>query len=320
MQPKTRRAQRRGSSTQGRLLFHGGGETAGDVVVDVSGKEVIHVVAYWANSDLVADDFANADEVAVCRGDENLLGGIKVLGPQCLFDDGDACFGRDFHEDAAGHTFEASGVERRREDLAVLHRENVGGSALGDFAALIEHYDLVETLLVGFRNSPNIVEPGDSFYAGKRGSGVAAVFAQCETDDIAMLGKRRGVDDQVHLRVLFVALPESHRVVDEVDARATFGDSVGPNHLMEMHAHFGRGVRHGKARDSGVLFEAAPVALVRESLAARDAQGGENPPAANQSRLPGRKAHLFDRQQAFVVKNVRVNHLALAIEVWDRSL
>src|SRR5882672_2951875 len=310
MQPNARRAARNGSLARVQLLFYGGGEAAGDVVVDVGVKKIIHAVAYRADSDFVAANFAHADEVAVGRGNENFLGGIKFLGAQGLLDDRDPCFGRDFHEDTARNAFETSGVKRRRENLALFHRENVGGSAFGDFAALVEHDDLVESFFVGFRNCPDVVEPGDRFYARKRGSGVAAVFAHRQAHDVAMLGKRSGVNDQVHLRVLYVALPVTDGVVDEVDARASFGHFVGANHLVEMDANFGRGVRHGQARDSGILFQAAPVALVGESLATRDAQGGENPPAANQPRLPGRKPHLFDRQQAFVVEDVGMDHAA----------
>src|SRR6266478_366207 len=144
IQPNTRRAVRAGGSTGTRLLFHSGGEAAGDVVVEVGGKEIIHTVAYWADSDLVAGDFADADEVTVGRGNENFLGGIKFLGAQGLLDDGDPSFGRDLHEDAARNAFETSRVTPRCEDLAPFPRKNLGGSASGGPAAPVEHDELDE--------------------------------------------------------------------------------------------------------------------------------------------------------------------------------
>ncbi len=83
---------------------------------------------------------------------------------------------------------------------------------------------------------------------------MAAVFAEAQAHDFAMFGEAGGVNNEVDLRVLFLALPESHGVVDQIDARATFGDHVGANDFVEMHAYFGRSVRHGEAGEVGVFL------------------------------------------------------------------
>src|SRR5467141_966612 len=128
-----------------------------------------------------------------------------------------------------------------------------------------------------------------------------------------MFGETGRVNDEIHLRLLFVALPEAHRVVDQINACAAFANLVGANHFVEMHAHLGRGVGHGKAGEGGVFFQAAPVALVCESFTPRDAQRGEDAPAADQPGLAGRKADSPDRQQRVVMKDVRVNHSAIPL-------
>jgi len=40
--------------------------------------------------------FADADEIAVCRRDEDLVGGVEVFGTKRLLQDGNAGFRRDF--------------------------------------------------------------------------------------------------------------------------------------------------------------------------------------------------------------------------------
>ena len=141
---------------------------------------------------------------------------------------------------------------------------------------------------------------------------MAAVLAKGKTHDFAMFGQAGGINNEVHLGMLFVALPETSGVVDKIDARATFGDFVGANHFVEMHPHFGRRVGHGQTGNAGIFFQAAPVTLVGEGLATGDAQRGEDAPAADETSLAGRKAHLLDRQQRVVMKDVRVNHQVLA--------
>jgi len=56
------------------------------------------------------------------------------------------------------------------------------------------------------------------------------------------------------------------------------------------------------------------MALVSESFTVEDAQRGEEPPSADQASLAGRKPHLFDWQQAFVMKDVAVNHSILGVQ------
>jgi hypothetical protein len=139
------------------------------------------------------------------------------------------------------------------------------------------------------------------------------VFAKGEADDFAMFGERRGVDDEVDLGVLFVALPESHGVMNEVYAGASVGDFIGADDFVEMDADFGGGVGHGNAREGGVFLEAAPVALVGEGFAAGNAQGGKDAPATKESGLAWGKTDLLHGEQAFVVKDVGVNQPDLAI-------
>jgi len=61
---------------------------------------------------------------------------------------------------------------------------------------------------------------------------MAAVFAEGQADDFAMLGETGGVDNQVNLRKLFVALPEAgHRAV-----RARAYD-IAPQALEDLRAY-----------------------------------------------------------------------------------
>src|SRR6266700_2663239 len=248
-------------------------EAARDIIGDVGVEKFIQAIAHRTGSgDVIAGDFADADEIAIRGRDKNFVGGVQVFGTKRLLDDGNAGFRRDFHEDAARDAFEAAGVQRRREDLAVFDGEDICGSAFGHFATLVEHDDFVESLPRSLRNGPNIIEPRDALYSGHGRRGVAAVFAEGEAHNFAMLGETGGVNDKVNRRMLFVALPEADRVVDKIDARATFGYLVGANHFVKMDAYFCRGVGHGKAGDGGVFF---------------------------------------DGQQSVVMKDVRVDHLGL---------
>src|SRR2546422_186954 len=179
-------------------LSRRGCEAAGDVVLNVGVEQFLQAAADRAGGgNSVAGNLTGADEIAIRGGNENLVRGVDVLGAERLFDHGYAGFGRDFHQDAAGDAFEAAGVEWGREDLAVLDRENVRGSAFGNFAAFVEHDDFVETFFVRFRDGPDIIEPRDAFYARERRSRMAAVVAEREADDFTVLGERRGVNNQV---------------------------------------------------------------------------------------------------------------------------
>ena len=60
--------------------------------------------------------------------------------------------------------------------------------------------------------------------------------------------------------------------------------------------------------------------LIPSLAAARDAQGSEDDPAADEAGLAGRKADFLDGQQTLIVKNIGVNHLALTVRDWDLYL
>jgi len=137
---------------------------------------------------------------------------------------------------------------------------------------------------------------------------VAAVFAHGETNRFFVFGKRRGVNHEIHLRHRFFAAPRADLVVDQINSCGAVGDLVGANHFLQMNADFRPGVRHGHANDGGILFEAAPVALVAEGLALEDANGREESPAANESSLAGREAAIFDGEELVVMKDVAMNH------------
>src|SRR5260370_39551783 len=94
-------------------------------------------------------------------------------------------------------------------------------------------------------DGPDVGKPGDAFYSGEGGGGVAAVGAQAEADRFMVFGERRGIDDEVDLRLRLAASPETELIVDGVDADAAFGDSVGANEFPEVHADFCGGVWHG---------------------------------------------------------------------------
>jgi len=107
--------------------------------------------------------------------------------------------------------------------------------------------------------------------------------------------------------MFFIALPKADLVVDQINARAAFGDLIGADDFVEIEADLGRSVRHGKMDDGGILFQASPMALVSESFAVEDTQRGEQPPSADQASLAGRKPDPFDGQQALVVEDVAMN-------------
>jgi hypothetical protein len=66
----------------------------------------------------------------------------------------------------------------------------------------------------------------------------------------------------------------------QVNPGAPVAHLIGANHFMEVDADLGRGIGQRDVRDPGILFEAAPVTLVGEGLAAGNPHGGENAPAA----------------------------------------
>ena len=139
---------------------------------------------------------------------------------------------------------------------------------------------------------------------------MAAVRAEAEADRLAVFGERRGIDDEIDLRMRLIAAPESDLIVDEINARAALRNIVGADDFVEVHAHLGGGVGHREADEGGVFFEAAPVSLVGEGFAAGDADGGEEAPAANEAGLSGGKADSLDGQESVVMEDVAMNQCA----------
>src|SRR5947199_9259645 len=109
------------------------------------------------------------------------------------------------------------------------------------------------------------------------------------------------------------ALPVANGIVDLDQPLANFGRIIGAHHFVEMYVYFSRRVKHGQANNPGVLFQPTPMALVSKRFDAGDTHGGEDAPAANQSRLAGGKANFLDGQKALVVEYERMNHAGASI-------
>src|ERR1700676_5493708 len=257
------------------------GEAAGDVVRNIGVEEIVKLMRDRAGSggNLVAVDFADADEIAIRRRNKNFVCGVKIFGAKSLLDNGDARFGSNLKKYPSCDALETTRIQRRRENLSIFHGKNICGSAFRNFAALVEKHNFVETFFLRFRDSPNILQPRSGLDAGKRRGSVAALFAKSEAHRLVILGKRRGVNNQIDFGMFFVTLPKTDLVVDEINARAALGDLIRAYDFVEIEADFGRGVRHGKVDDGGVFFQAAPMALVSEGFAVEDAQRGEKTPA-----------------------------------------
>lgn len=137
---------------------------------------------------------------------------------------------------------------------------------------------------------------------------MAALFAEIEANGLAVLRSGRRINDEVNFGMFFVALPKTDLVINEIDASAAVSDLIGANHLVKAQADFGGTVGHGKANDGGIFFEAAPMALVSKGLSSRDANRGEDAPTADEASLAGRKPNFFNGKQAFIMKDVAMNH------------
>src|SRR5882672_3477746 len=225
-------------------LAGGGSVAASDVVGHVSDEQFLHLVGNGARcgSDFVAGNFAYADNVAIGGGNKYFVGRIELFRSKVLLDNVDPGFRRDFGENSASNTFQAARAEWWRIDLAVFHSENVRCRAFRHFAALVEQYHFVEALFLRFRHGPNIREPGDAFYPCQWRGGVTAMRAEPEADRFAIFGEGRGIDDEIDLRLRLVATPETDLIVDQINSCAAFGDIVGANDVVQVHADFGGGV------------------------------------------------------------------------------
>src|SRR6266404_3292867 len=133
------------------------------------------------------------------------------------------------------------------------------------------------------------------------------MFANSKPNRFTVFGKRRGINDQIHGWLRFIAAPEAHLIEDQIDARAAIGDFVGANDFLQLYTNPRAGVRHRQTNDGGVLLQTAPVAFKSKSFAAHDAQRGEESPAVDQASLSGRQAYLFNWEELVVVVDVAVN-------------
>ena len=86
----------------------------------------------------VSCNLADAEQAAICGGDEHFVRGVEIGQGQCFLAHRNARPRSNFQQHAARHAFEASRRKRRREYLAVLHTKDIRGSAFGGFAALVQ--------------------------------------------------------------------------------------------------------------------------------------------------------------------------------------
>src|SRR5579863_242443 len=239
------------------------------VLCDVSGHGVFEFPRYGTGHicEVVTGDFTDAEQIAVGGGDEDLFSGIKVFWRERLLRHLQAQGGSNFQEDAASYSLEASGRQWRRENAALPHAKNLGGGTLCHLTAFVQQNNLVKSGLLSFGKIPNIIQPGSDLHTCQWGSGVAAVFAEAQAHRLFVAGKAGGIEDQVHLRGRLVTLPKAGFVIDGIDARGSFGDMVCAQDFVKLTANdFGiEGKR--KMGAAGVLFEAAPVALISKEFA-----------------------------------------------------
>ena len=290
----------------------GTGSAARDVVGNVRGEEFLEPPGDRTGSgELVTCNFSDAQKIPIRRGNENLLGGVNILGTEGLFYELHARFRTDFEQDLPGHAFQTTGRERWREDFPATDAKNICGGALGHFAALVQAQRFVETGFLRLRQRPNIVEPRYDLDARERGRGVASVLAQGKARGFVVLGEAGGIQDEVHRRDFFIALPKTSLIVNRVNAHAALGDFIGAEKVAQVDANLGGIERKGQRNARSVLFQAAPVALICKSFALHDAQRGEDAPAAQQTGLAGRQPDFFNGHDAVVVKNVAMDHASL---------
>ncbi len=256
----------------------------------------------------VSGDFADAEQAAIGRGDEDFLGGEKIVRAQRGFDDRYAVFRADLEQNAARDALETARIERRRQHFTFAHAENIRGRALGDFAALVQEHDLVVAAGLRFGEAPDVIQPRRDFHSGKWRRGMPAMFAEVEAARFVVRRKVCGAEKQIGWGSGFIALPEAKLVVDDVNPRGAFGDVVHAHEFGELFANAIGLKREGKTDAACVPLQANPMAFVGEGHAVEDAQGGEDAPAAHEARLAGREAHLLEGKDATVMHKVTVNH------------
>src|SRR5207249_9548358 len=135
---------------------------------------------------------------------------------------------------------------------------------------------------------------------------MAAVLAKGKTRDFAMFGQAGGINNEVHLGMLFVALPETNGVVDKIDARATFGDFVGANHFVEMHPHFGRRDRKStRLNSSHVSISYAVFCLKKKKLLPQNPTPALLLPASTCRHLRRPSPHPASHRTRLIIASMR---------------
>ncbi len=111
------------SSVQGRAELLRGGALR-YVFLHVNSERALEALGDRAGrgGESSSGDFADAYQAAIGRGDEDFVGGEKIVGTQRGFNHRDAMLGADLEQKAARDAFEATGGERRREHFSVRGR------------------------------------------------------------------------------------------------------------------------------------------------------------------------------------------------------
>src|SRR5579872_2432310 len=139
---------------------------------------------------------------------------------------------------------------------------------------------------------------------------MAALLAHGQTNRFPVRGQPRRAKQEVDLRQVFAALPESHFVVNGINACRALAQLIAPNQLPQIGAHLGGIEAKRYTRTPGVLFEPLPMPLKRERLALKNTQSGEESPSIKKTGLPWRKPSLFNRDDEPVVKYVAMDHVS----------
>src|SRR5579864_6494687 len=139
---------------------------------------------------------------------------------------------------------------------------------------------------------------------------MAALLAYRQANRFPVRGEPRRAKQEVDTLQFLAALPESHFVVDGIDAGRAFAQLIAPNQLPQIGTHLGRIEAKRRVRTPGVLFEPFPMPLKRERLALKNAQSGEQSPSIKEAGLPWRQPSLFNRDDEPVVKYVAMDHVS----------
>ncbi len=257
---------------------------------------------------LMAFDLRDADEAAIGGANEHFVCGIQIFGPQRFFFHRDAGCRGNVQQNAAGDAFETSGRERGREYASVARTEDIGSRTLRYFAAFVQKQSLIETALLGSLQSPNVEDPRRNLYTGEGRCGVTALLTESQTNRLAIRGKSRSAEQQVHVGEVFAALPESHLVVDGINSRRAFAHVIALNQFVQIGPHFGGIEWERHTRPAGIFLESFPMPFEGKGLASKNAHCGEKSPTIEEPSLAWRKARLLNGNDEAVVRYIAVNH------------